>query len=73
MKINDINEMGGEYLIYDRILEIATKKGISISKLERLAGLSKGAISKWKTASPTVENIQAVARVLKVKVEKLLE
>ena len=64
---------GGGILIFNNILEIAQSKGMSISQLERLAGLSKGSISKWKTASPTVENLQAVAKVLKVKVEKLLK
>lgn len=60
-------------MIYNNILELAQGSGISITKLEKLAGLSKGTISKWKTASPTVENLQAVAKVLKVKVDKLLE
>lgn len=59
-------------MIFERILKLATEKGMSISELERMSGLSKGAISKWKTASPTIDNLQAVAKVLKVKVEKLL-
>ena len=60
-------------MIYNNILELTQKKGMSISKLEKHAGLAKGTVSKWKTASPTVENLQAVAKVLKVKVDKLLE
>lgn len=59
-------------MIFNKILEIATQKGISISKLERLSGLSKGAISKWKTASPTLENVRAVAKVLNCSVDDLL-
>lgn len=58
--------------IFNNIVEEAKKKNISICKLEKMAGLSKGAISKWRTSSPTVENLQAVAKELKVKVEKLL-
>ena len=58
-------------MIYENILELAKKQGLSISKLEKLAGLSKGAISKWKTSSPNVNNLAAVAKVLKVKLEVL--
>ena len=60
-------------MIYYKVLELAQKNELSISKLERLAGLAKGTISKWKNASPTIDNLQAVAKVLKVKVDKLLE
>lgn len=68
------NSIGrSDKLVHDNVKEIATKRGLSIGKLEKMAGLSKGAISKWKTSSPTVDNLQAVAKVLKVKVDKLLE
>lgn len=60
-------------MIYKKIQELATKQGISISELERQAGLSKATISKWKKSSPTVDNIMNVAKVLKVKVDELLE
>jgi transcriptional regulator with XRE-family HTH domain len=52
---------------------LCTKKKKSIRSVEREANLSTGTISKWKTASPTVDNLKAVATVLKVKVDKLLE
>lgn len=58
--------------IFDNVVEKAQKENISIFKLEKDAGLSKGAISKWKTSSPTVDNLQAVAKVLKTTVDKLL-
>ena len=60
-------------VIYENILQESQKKGYSISKLEREAGLSKGTIDKWKRCSPTVSNLQAVAKVLKVKIEKLMQ
>lgn len=60
-------------MVFDNIVELANKKNMSISKLERLAGLAKGTISKWRTSSPTVDNLQAVAKVLNVTVDKLLE
>lgn len=60
-------------MIYERILKIAKAKGISIRSIERRAGLSNGTIRKWKEASPTVDNISAVAKVLGVAVMNLLE
>ena len=60
-------------MIYDRIKEICKAKGISVASVEKEAGLGNGAISKWNDCSPTVDKLQAVAKVLKVKVNKLLE
>ena len=60
-------------MIFNNIVKYAQEKNISISKLERLSNLSKGAISKWKTSSPTIESLQAVANALGVDVKKLLE
>lgn len=60
-------------MLFDNVKSIAEKKGMSIGKLEKAAGLSNGAIFKWKTVSPTVDNLKSVAKVLDVKVDKLLE
>jgi transcriptional regulator with XRE-family HTH domain len=65
--------MGGDKLLYENVLKLATDRGMSISELEKRAGLSKASISKWKKSSPTADNLKAVAKVLKVKVDKLLE
>lgn len=59
-------------MIYDKIKEICKKKGVSVSSVEKQAGLSSGAISKWNESSPTIDNLQAVANVLKIKVDKLI-
>lgn len=59
-------------MLYDRIKDVCKEKGLSVAYVEREAGLSNGAISKWNKASPTVENLQAVANVLKVKLDKLV-
>lgn len=60
-------------MICDKIKEICDKKGITIAELERNAGLSKGAIYKWRESSPTLSKLQAVADVLGVKVSKLID
>lgn len=60
-------------MIYDKIKEICKTKGVSVAQVERDAGLSNGAISKWNDVSPTVSNLQAVAKVLNCSVDDLLK
>ena len=60
-------------LIYDKIKEICKSKNISITQLEKAAGLSNGAISKWNDSSPTVDKLQSVAKILRIKVDRLLD
>lgn len=60
-------------MIYDKIKAICKEKHISVASVEKEAGLGNGAISKWNESSPTVDKIQAVAKVLNVKVNKLIE
>ena len=59
-------------MIFRNIEKKCKEKRISISALEKEAGLGNGAIGKWKTVSPTVENLQAVAKVLECTVDDLL-
>ena len=60
-------------MLFENVRELAKKKGMSVGELEKAAGLSNGAIFKWRVSSPKVDSVQAVAKVLKVKVDKLLE
>lgn len=60
-------------MIYENVKALCEKKNLSISALEKKANLGNGVIRGWKTSSPTVANLQAVAKVLNVKVDKLLE
>lgn len=60
-------------MLFDNVKELSEKKGMSIGELERAAGLSNGAIYKWRVSSPKLDSVVAVAKVLKVKVDKLLE
>lgn len=59
-------------MIYDKIKELCQERGTSVAAVEKKAKLSNGTIRKWNRSSPTVDNLQAVARVLKVRVEKLI-
>ena len=60
-------------MVYDNIKAVCDKKGMSIKALERKAELGNGTICKWRTVSPTVDNLKAVAKALDVKVSKLID
>lgn len=60
-------------MVYENVKKLCDEKGISISQLEKDAGLSNGSIGKWKKFIPKADSLQAVAKVLKVKMEKLLK
>ncbi len=60
-------------MIYDKIKEICKERGISVRSVEITASLSNGAISKWNEVVPTVKSLKAVADVLKVSIDKLIE
>lgn len=59
-------------MIYSKIKEVCKTKGVSVACVEKQAGLSNGAIGKWDKASPTIENLQAVAKVLDCSVDDLI-
>ena len=58
--------------MYDQILILCGKSGISIARLEREAGLGNGTIRRWKTASASVENVRRVAAYFGVSMASLL-
>ena len=58
-------------MVYENVKTEADKKGMSLNELEKAAGLAKGTISKWKTASPTIKSLLPVANVLEVSIGDL--
>lgn len=61
--------------MYNKVKAIADKQGISIASLEKQAGLANGTIGKWKESDKGVRasSIVAIAKILKVPVEDLME
>lgn len=59
--------------VYDKIVRTAREKGIPITVLESSCGMSRSAISKWKSHSPTLDNLERVANGLGVTVSALLD
>lgn len=60
-------------MIYIRIKEMCEKKHISIYRLEKDLKFPASTIIKWKTSSPTVEKIKAVADYFGVNIEYFLK
>ncbi len=60
-------------MVFENVKKICDEKGMSISQLEKKAGLGNGTIGGWRTSAPRLDSLQAVAKVLKVKVDKLLK
>ena len=60
-------------MLYENILVLCKKKGITVSHLEKTLGFGNSTIKKWETCSPKVENVKAVADFFGVKIDRLLK
>ncbi|KEZ14833.1 transcriptional regulator Cro/C1 [Lactiplantibacillus plantarum] len=59
--------------LFERVKEIAKKRGMSIAEVERKAGLSENYLYTWKkSANPRRSSIESVAKVLGVSSNFLL-
>lgn len=58
--------------MYDTIKEICKEHHVSVSSLERKAGVGNGTITKWNENSPSLDNLQKVADALDIKVTTLI-
>lgn len=59
-------------MIYSNIKAICKERGISVSSLEKQAGLGNGAITKWDEASPTIDKLKPVAELLEMTIDALI-
>lgn len=66
---SEVTEKG----LYGNVLRLCYEKNMTIQQLEKEAGLSNSSIGKWKKSSPNIYSLMAVAKVLNVKMEKLLQ
>ena len=63
-------------MLRDKIKSLCRDRGITVCALEDQAGLAHGTIKKWnenRVQNPRVSSILAVARVLGVTTEELME
>lgn len=68
-----LEKTGGVCLIYERILSLCSEKEMSISQLEREAGLGNGTIKVWAKSDPGAKKLKKVADLLGCSVDYLLE
>lgn len=59
--------------MYEVVKEAADKKGLGITRVEKMAGLQRSAILKWKESSPTLASLDKVAKALGIKTSTLVE
>ena len=59
-------------MLYDEILILCGKSGISIARLERETELGNGTIRRWKHGNPTAENLHRVAKYFGVSINTLM-
>ena len=59
-------------MLYDEILILCGKSGISIARLERETNLGNGTIRRWKQATPGIGNLRKVAEYFGVTLDELL-
>lgn len=59
--------------LYERVCVVAKEKGYSINKLEKECGFARSYISKFRTITPSAENLQKVANALGVSVDYIMK
>lgn len=60
-------------IIYTRIKELCTEKGITLNRLENELGMSTTSISKWKNSvSPTIDKLARIASYFHVSIDYLV-
>lgn len=58
--------------LYRRIQELLTLKGMTVSELERLAGVSNSTIVRWQKSTPSADKLQKVAKILGTTIDFLI-
>lgn len=59
-------------MLFARIKKLAAERGLSIARLERLAGLGNGVINRWDDGA-NIKSLVKVAKVLDITLDELIE
>lgn len=59
--------------MYEKIKRISRKRGLTLSELNDRAGFKKNVIYSWGSKNPSVKKLKAVADILNVSTDYLLE
>ena len=58
--------------LYERIKEVASKKGYSINKLEKELGFPRSSMNKYNNNVPSMEKIQKISNFLNVSIDEII-
>lgn len=64
--------MGETFTIYERIKQLAYRKGVSIKQLERDLGFAENSVKKWNVSMPNSASLIKLADYFGVSVDYLL-
>lgn len=59
-------------MLFEKISALCEERGISISKLEKDAGLGNATVRGWKKSIPSADNLKKVATIFGCTVDELL-
>lgn len=59
--------------LVDGIKSLCSKNGVTITRLEKDAGLGRGTIVRWDTNSPSIDKVMKVADYFNVPVSALVD
>lgn len=58
--------------LYEKIKELASRKGVSIRQIEEHFGYGNGTIRRWGTQNPSIDKVRNIANYFNVSVDYLL-
>jgi len=59
--------------IYQNVMKLCEERGISPNKLDIESGIGRGNVERWKTVSPSIEKVSAVADYFGVSVDYIVK
>lgn len=59
-------------LLKERIDELCAKKGITINRMEKEAGLTVGSVKNWNEHIPSVDKVEKIAKYFGVPIDYVL-
>lgn len=59
-------------MIYENIIALCKKKGVSVARLEREAGLGNATVRNWENGTPKVDSLKKVADYFGVTLDSLM-
>ena len=72
LKTTNVKEGGANLTLFENVLELCSKKNISIARLEKEVGLGNATVRGWTKSTPSIRTLKAVADYFGVPVEALL-